>query len=327
LAKYATTFKIPNEAIDRLANSADQPFYYMLRSHHSDFFSQELRTSFENWYDRMEILAAKSPVIPYLETPHFKAPTENSKTFAKFVAEEVRQLWNMGSDPVSDPVNLTESLGIFIKSVDFKTDRLMAITGKKGKSGVAAMLINTNTELPIERQRFSIFHELAHLIAHDEDFEENPNHSGYGENKDPREAFADAFAGNFLVPEKELIRIIRLIQKSGAGDQMIFLLKLYFKVSYQVIFYRLFETEFITGRNLSQMFHQWKAIYGNREPCPLTESLRFAQEDVLIDSFSRCDEPNREDVQFSNWDLNGFTKTTSAPLNISTPEPQVKFAM
>ena len=187
-------------------------------------------------------------------------------------------MWNLGAAPISDPVGLIEELGIFIQSADLGADDMYAICGKKIASKQYGMVINTNETVTIERQRFSIIHELAHLIAHRDDFCSDCNQTGVGRNKDPREIYADAFAGAFLVPAEELERILKIANGNGIYDisSLILQIKSHFRVSYLTLLLRLKSIGYFSSeRQFGMLYGKLKKVYGATELQPITTALEF----------------------------------------------------
>lgn len=284
VSKYAGYFKLSTDAIGNLARKFDQPFQYMLRAHHSDHLTPDMRERFERWYDRMEILTTYTPMTPILEIPELpKAndPDMNYQTLCHQIVSKLRETWGLGKAPISDPVNLIEALGYFINGEDLGDSPVFAITGKRGSDGRPGIFINTNKEIPIERQRFSIFHELCHILYHPDAYHETPTEIGYGEKKDDKEKLADCFSGNFQAPNEEVNRIIEVVEENNAEDYLILLLKSYFKVSYQTILYRLRDTGYITGDEFGSLFDQYQDKFGIKEPSPMTDPLHFNQENKI----------------------------------------------
>ena len=164
----------------------------------------------------------------------------------------------------------------------------------RGTNGRPGIVVNINHNITIERQRFSIIHELGHIVEHGEEFEEQPDYSGYGRNKDDREKFADAFAAAFLIPKDELTGMYeKMVQP--ILENTIIILKGYFKVSYQALMIRLFDAGLLDmdERTFWQKFGMLKRRYGKSEPVPITGKLEFKQEREMQELIIRSD-------QFSN---------------------------
>lgn len=101
------------------------------------------------------------------------------------VALELRQEWKIGLDPIDSLVQTLEDQGIIIFFMDSVED-LDALTFKANSTHVIA----AKRDVPGDRQRFNIAHELGHIIL------------DIPEEMDEREEekAAHRFAGAFLVP-------------------------------------------------------------------------------------------------------------------------------
>jgi Zn-dependent peptidase ImmA (M78 family)/transcriptional regulator with XRE-family HTH domain len=113
---------------------------------------------------------------------------------APTAAQKLREHWNLGNDPIPSMTELLEERGI--KVIALALDK--SIFGSKanatlaGDGEVAAILVNK--EHTGERQRFTLAHELGHLML---------SFSGPMSARDAEKAM-DRFAGSFLVPENAL---------------------------------------------------------------------------------------------------------------------------
>jgi len=108
------------------------------------------------------------------------------------VAVKVRQAWKLGSNPVPDLIDTLEERGI-------KVFRSNALHGDKF-DGLAARvnsipIIVVGREWPGDRQRFTLAHELGHLLL-----------AGRLADYLDEELAANRFAGAFLVPASEVIK-------------------------------------------------------------------------------------------------------------------------
>ncbi len=104
------------------------------------------------------------------------------------VAQAIRQLWNMPDGPVANLTTLIESAGVIIVPVDFGTQ---SMDGTSIRLADMPPLIFINASLSGDRWRFTLAHELGHLIMHDVPHEQ-------------MEDEADSFAAEFLMPEADM---------------------------------------------------------------------------------------------------------------------------
>lgn len=123
-------------------------------------------------------------------------------TDAKRVAEDViNSFWTEGKFPV-DPVRIAKSMGIEVLKIELPPEVSGAISKKAGADPIIYI---QHDDHPV-RMRFTCAHELGHYFQRlGEDTYEwvdlRDLYSGAGEIAD--EVFANSFAANLLMPEKE----------------------------------------------------------------------------------------------------------------------------
>ncbi|MCF7981564.1 MAG: ImmA/IrrE family metallo-endopeptidase [Pseudomonadales bacterium] len=286
LPKLADAFGIKGATLSGLITQQQEPFLYLCRVHDPKTFTAEKRQLFEAWYQHNEIQTLQSQSgaansgekIPMLQIPDLTelGKHTHSEAGGHDLALRLREEWNLGGSPIVDPVGLIQDLGIPIAGADLGDADLFGLTGVHGEHGQYSMMINTRPGIPIERQRFSIFHELAHILAHRTDFQGVPDRPGRGRHKDGREKFADAFAAAFQVPDDELRRTLNLLTGKGIrGTEMVMILKQYFRVSYQTILFRLKGIGYLNETSFGPWFGKLQRKFQNAEPEPITDPLNL----------------------------------------------------
>jgi len=140
-------------------------------------------------------------------------------------AQGLRESWNLGIDPIPNVVELLEERGIKIIIVDSEEniDGLAADVRRAGKEPVRIIVICKGAHG--ERQRFSLAHELGHMVMEVE-----------GDEKF-REKAAHRFAGAFLMPAEVLWSKVGK-HRSSIGWRELFALKELLGASVQAIAYR-----------------------------------------------------------------------------------------
>ena len=165
-------------------------------------------------------------------------------------ARSVRFAWGLGLDPIPNLVELLEERGIKILSVRLtNVDGLMARVGRGNKPSVPVIVLNNQSWG--ERQRFTLAHELGHLLL-----EVNPKLDG--------EKAAHRFAGAFLMPAESLWAEIGK-HRTSIGWAELFELKQLFGVSVQAIVYRCHDLG-IFPQKLYQSLYRQIAKQGWRKP-------------------------------------------------------------
>ncbi len=131
-------------------------------------------------------LLESADIAPELPFPHYDLDDFNGD--AAQIARNVRRAWYMPTGPVSNLVEYAERAGCIVAFCE------MADAGVDGISyRVAGLppLIFLNKNRPADRQRFSLAHELGHLVMHD-----YPTPS--------MEEEADQFASELLMPADDI---------------------------------------------------------------------------------------------------------------------------
>ena len=150
--------------------------------------------------------------------PVLRAPAE-----AEHAARGLRAHWGLGIDPIANLVDLAEERGIKVVSTDL-TD-IDGLTARvRREDGSAASVIVVNRKDWGERQRFTIAHELGHMVLD-------------VARKIDEEKAAHRFAGAFLMPAETLRMEMGKHRRSVSWGEL-FDLKRMFGVSVQALTYR-----------------------------------------------------------------------------------------
>ncbi len=150
-------------------------------------------------------------------------PVTRDVSEADLAARSLRDHWGLGNDPIRNLVELLEEQGIKVLTVNLKNiDGLMARVHRARKGIVPVIVVNqTNWG---ERQRFTLAHELGHLVM---DMAASVD----------KEKAAHRFAGAFLMPADAIWAMIGKQRKAIAWEEL-FELKQLFGASVQAITYR-----------------------------------------------------------------------------------------
>jgi transcriptional regulator with XRE-family HTH domain len=103
-------------------------------------------------------------------------------------AEELRQAWGLGTEPIPNLIALLEDKGFRMGALPEAPEKFDAVWIEA--DGAAGIVLAEG--IPGDRQRFSIAHEIGHMLLRNG--EEVP------------EAAADRFAGAFLAPRETVLR-------------------------------------------------------------------------------------------------------------------------
>jgi len=219
----------------------------------------------DRWAELLEDLGESLPGLgaPPPELDRGEVVTDLSQ--APTLAMEVRDYYNLGA--ISTP-----DLCAFLDAHDVLVYRLPQGSPAAMNSGVSgafynhpklgySVLVNAGTSRG--RQAFTLAHEYCHALFH---YDKGGLISSINRRDDPLEAFANQFAGHFLVPATELQSMSDV--EPTAFDVMH--LAAYFRVSYRLMLVRLWQEELIsweTYESHSEWSPRWLAERFGLNPC------------------------------------------------------------
>lgn len=180
----------------------------------------------------MESVDIPELAIPSVEPSSYNTPAE--------IAFKIRNYLKVPQGPVENIVSLLERNGVVIVFIDLesaeKFDGLTMFTNKQ------VPVIWLNKEMPNDRKRFSLAHELGHLVMHlrSQDLDKP---------EADKEREANEFAAEFLMP-KELCKMDFFNLKYNG----LALRKTYWKVSKAAIIYRARELNCISEQTKKYLF-------------------------------------------------------------------------
>lgn len=117
-----------------------------------------------------------------------KQPADTADPIA--AARNLRKSWGISPGPVYNVLQLLESSGVIVVIREFGTVAQDAVTTWPQRSSTDAMIV-LNSGLAPDRQRFTLAHELGHLVLHSEPGEHDEDE-------------ANAFASEFLAPAEDI---------------------------------------------------------------------------------------------------------------------------
>lgn len=172
---------------------------------------------------------------------------------AKRKASEVRSHLGLGQGPVADVDSLGAALGITVYRAHLGNDLNSTISGAFYKHPALGFAVVINLDMTRGRRRFTAAHELAHALLHSGS--DAIIVSDTGRRGDQRETYADAFAGEFLMPEEG---IRRALESLGAGPKVddvetVIHLQRMFNVSYITALVRLRQANIIAAAALDDL--------------------------------------------------------------------------
>lgn len=194
---------------------------------------------------------------------------------AEEAARDLRVVWRLGVDPIPSLAEFLEEKAIKIVSVPLP-ERVSGVKASvKKRDGSVVQAIVLNGDHPGERQRFTLSHELGHMLL-------DGGNAG--------EEICNRFAGAFLVPEQTLRAEIGN-NRTSISIRELFSLKELFGVSAQAIAFRSADLGIINESLKRQIFIEFgKRGWRKAEPNQISKEnptrfrrlcLRALSEDTI----------------------------------------------
>lgn len=234
----------------------------------SFFYQRELKSSLNEIYYRKKSSVLKKPLRQFeaqmdlvvklidnlmhsIDMPTCQIPTINLEEgfTPEIAARKTREFLNIPKGPIDNIVDVIEKNGIIVQLIDAPNK----IEGCTMISDSNIVIIFVNKNHPADKQRFTLVHELGHIIMHL--FFDIPL------NRDV-EKETDSFTAEFLMPERDCIYDLRYLTFSKIPD-----LKTYWGTSYATIIRRAFDLRIIDAKKKKSLYIQRsQAGYMKNEP-------------------------------------------------------------
>lgn len=191
----------------------------------------------ERWTELLDLYPDSVKPIEEFTLPVTLPNKIESEGCIERIANQVRKVWDLGLNPIHDMIDTLESKGIMVIST--------AVESKEKFDGLAGTVNGTpiiviSSHQPGDRQRFTLAHELGHLLLH----------SRLGEGMDEEKA-CNRFAGAFLLPNESIIQHLGR-NRQHLELQEAFMLKHEFGISMMGVIFRALQSSIITeGQKLS----------------------------------------------------------------------------
>lgn len=196
----------------------------------------------------LEELLPNGPVEPF-KLPDDLPPTINALNEIEGVAESLREAWNLGVDPIPVLTDMLEERGIKVFLSPAVPGNFDGMTAQV--NGIHVIVVSDKA--PGDRQRFTLAHELGHLVL------EGRLAKGIDE-----EAAAHRFAGAFLAPASEVRKELGE-QRTWLEPKELYALKQAYGLSMQAWMHRakdlgiLAETHYVSMRKFFSM-NRWTKV-------------------------------------------------------------------
>jgi Zn-dependent peptidase ImmA (M78 family)/transcriptional regulator with XRE-family HTH domain len=177
--------------------------------------------------------------------------------FRKYAVTKTSPFWSTGELATSlrkglqqdqPPINIylmAERLGILVTPTFL--DKAAAVVNRmdEQRKPLAPPWILVSSAQPVERQRYSIAHEIAHLFLHEEELIVHHPHY-YRRHFDQREVDAESFAAQVLMPTELVQESVSDLKGKAPVEESVYLLSNVYQVSFTAMSKRLYELHLIT---------------------------------------------------------------------------------
>lgn len=178
-------------------------------------------------------LEIRLPTVPSIDPDQYGGDVPK-------IARTLRQRWGLSRGPVKDLTKIAEDAGIIVVSFDFGTPLIDGFSQHAGDGLPSVVFINSRQ--PKDRYRFSLAHEIGHLVMHQTPTPE-------------QEVQANIFASELLMPTAEIYSQLYNLSINKFMD-----LKLYWGCSMQALIYKAWQT----GRISDRMFKYYNIEMSKR---------------------------------------------------------------
>jgi len=208
--------------------------------------SQIIRISISDMLNSVE-LSPKRARHPSIDPDEYRGDIET-------IASTVRQYWGVPRGSLDDVTSLIESSGIIVVPVEFGTGLIDGFSQHSVDGFPPVIFVNKG--LRIDRLRFTLCHELGHLIMH---LLPNPN----------MEEEANKFAAAFLMPKDDIRH-----EFHSMSLERLMMLKLTWKTAMSAIIRRARDLGKISDSSYKYyVFEMQKRGWRVDEPVQITEEI------------------------------------------------------
>jgi Zn-dependent peptidase ImmA (M78 family)/DNA-binding XRE family transcriptional regulator len=185
--------------------------------------------AYTSLFERLVSFLSEYLDFPPVDIPEMSVIQFSSEEIEQ-CAEHMRGYWRLGIDtPVSNMMRVLENCGCILSFTSAFPAKFDAISLNRPRP----IVIGTTADLNTPRLRFSLAHELGHLVMH----------NGIETGDHETEAQANRFASAFLLPRKAMIS--EFPRGERLNWQALYSLKQRWKVSVRAILRRAYDLELI----------------------------------------------------------------------------------
>lgn len=266
--KFGEVLELPVSFFEAaISNNLAQSYFRKLKIGKSElsYLSAKLIIMLEQIKRLINCINLPQDTVPDVDLEHTGLTIED-------LANRVRQHWGLPSGPIKNLVSVLERAGVLIVECDFGTER---VDGMSIREGGLPPIVFVNSKLSGERTRYTLAHELGHLILHCRRLVTS--------SPEVAELEAWQFASNFMLPRRELLAsvagTINITQLSN--------LKQYWRVSMQALIMRFAEIGRISDSQKKRLFMQISSLgYRKSEPNSLPREDTTILDEIFRIHFS-----------------------------------------
>lgn len=211
---------------------------------------------------QLRILCLKK-LLPELDVEHNIKKFDLHEYSGKpsLIAQALRHYWKLPRGPIKDLTCVLENNGIAVLRFDFGN---VLLDGFFVENNLPCIVINSR--LPMDRQRFTMAHELGHLLMHEVPYSRV-------------EEEANQFASELLMPKMDINEHFR---GKRIDLQYLAMLKPIWRVSMAALLHRAQDLGWLTKSRAQRMWSTMSRLgYRKAEPVPISqEKATLAQEIV-----------------------------------------------
>lgn len=164
----------------------------------------------------------------------------------------LRVRWNLAPGPIADLTKTIEDAGILVVFCDFETDLMDGVSLYEPGDTLPPMIF-VSPRIPGDRLRWTLSHELAHIVLH--------HHLSVLPDDEDTEKEANLFASEFLMPAREIRGQLGYLTMQRLAQ-----LKVHWKVSMRAILNRAVALDRVSKRSASYLWMNLGKAGGTTEP-------------------------------------------------------------
>lgn len=276
IGKYERAESVPSSGVLlALAKALDVSLSYLLDTQRIALSGVEFRTKANTTArDRAQV---ETEVLEWVErylqieqilerdSAEWQCPLPRPRTLqsvdaAEQLANDVREKWELGLDPIPNMTELLEEKGLKVLTVSLPA-RVSGFTCLVQRHEATPLpVIVVSDQFTLERRRLTLAHELAHRLVDPESLSD----------KDEEKA-ANVFAGALLMPRAHLEREVGK-HRNALGYKELIDLKRIYRVSGAALLVRLRQIDVINDATLTYAFQSIARTWRSQEPDELEQA-------------------------------------------------------